>query len=75
MFRRCTAVLIVTVASLVVPSLALALITPTKVFDPNGSQGTPYRNDTYLLYSSNTKLAPRHWDAFARTLVGGNTSR
>ena len=54
---------------------ALALIAPVKIFDPPGFQFGPYRNAAWLLYQSNSKEHPRHWDALARPVAGGQPTK
>ena len=71
MLRRLIAVVLAVGVVVALPQLASALIAPTEVFDPPGSQLGPYRNAAYLLYSTNTRDRPRHWDAFGRPLVSG----
>ena len=69
--RWLTIVLALTVVVVAAQAALAALITPVKVFDPPASQSGPYRNATWLLYDADTRDRPRHWDAFARPILGG----
>ena len=55
---------------------AFALVlAPSEVYDPPANQWLPFRNTNYLLYSSNSTSAPKHFNAYARDLVGGTNRR
>lgn len=71
MVRRWLSIVLALAVVVVGAQAALALIDPVKIFDPPGSQADPSRNATWLLYASNTREHPRHWDALARPVAGG----
>jgi hypothetical protein len=71
MVRRSLSIVLALAVVVIGAHAALALIAPVKIFDPPGSQAYPSRNATWLLYASNTREHPRHWDAFARPVAGG----
>jgi hypothetical protein len=73
--RRRSVVALLVVGCLLLAQAAWALVSPVVVLDPPASQFSPFRNATYLIYASDSKATPRHTDAFARTLVGGITTK
>ena len=54
---------------LVATSAQAVLITPVKVLDPPGVQLQPFRNDAWVLFTSNSPSSPNHLDAFAEDPV------
>lgn len=75
MVRRSLSIVLALAVVAIGAQAALALIAPVKIFDPPASQSGPYRNGTWLLYAADTKDHPKHWDAFARPVVGGAPSK
>ncbi|HTG48340.1 MAG TPA: hypothetical protein VK646_11865 [Actinomycetota bacterium] len=69
--RRASLVTVVTAAvlSFGFPHVALAAPAPVKLVDPPGVQLTPFRNATWVLYTSNTPAHPNHFDAYAQDLA------
>ena len=72
--RRVTSLLVVAFV-LLVPQVASAVVTPTKVYDPPKDQWEPFRNASYLVYQSNSKAHPRQYNAYARDLTNGTNQK
>jgi|SoiMethySBSTD1v2_1073268.scaffolds.fasta_scaffold186575_2 hypothetical protein len=61
---------------LVSGTMAIAAVTPDPVLRGNGvDEGLGYSNTQYLTWTQNSIRRPRHFDAFARMLVGGPRTR
>jgi hypothetical protein len=73
--RSCSIVLAMAMVVLGAHAALALLIDPVKVYDPPASQSDPSRNAAWLLYASNTKDRPQHWDALARPVAGGTPEK
>ena len=67
--------LLVAALILLLPQVASAVVTPTKVYDPPANQWFPFRNASYLLYQSTSTAHPRHYNAYARDLTSGTNRK
>ena len=72
--RRVTSLLVAALI-LLLPQVASAVVTPSKVYDPPANQWFPFRNASYLAYQSNSTAHPRHYNAYARDLAGGTNRK
>jgi len=60
---------LVTVLSLGITDASAAGPTPVKVLDPPGVQLQPFRNDQWVLFTSNAPATPNHLNAFAQNVT------
>ena len=72
--RRFTSLLVAALI-LLLPQVASAVVTPTKVYDPPANQWFPFRNASYLLYQGTSTAHPRHYNAYARDLTSGTNRK